>query len=844
MKRFFPVVWLFGVLMSFSPGLAQFMSTLQGGPWSAPSTWQAGRIPNAADDVVIIGPVQLDAGGDYFVHSLTVEAGGELRSFTSLPVSHMHVTQDVVNRGLVEGKSFLTPLEFTIGGGLINQGQWRTLEVFFPDTLQHLLRAEPGSFFSPSAIAADQATLISDRDMYLHGVEFRARKLILRLDHATFDTTTVFFLDGSRMKADVIVGQGNAIAGDTTSTIPRGTNTFVPTYWDVHIRGTTLVSTEIHFMNTLTIDDTLRSASGYSTMVVQGDLFNNGFVIPNDQNIRLDFDCFGNVINTGVFQVEQLVFMGMTTHFLGTSLTGLFNPKQIFDFQERVVSSSSIRLDGVFMKLQSLELQPGHELFTTQNSVLSLDTLIGNNNIVKTTDALRLDSHTYNDAVYQDVVFQGTILIDTHITLDGQTVNQGVLRAPDGSSGSKLIIQGHFVNQGELAPNDINSLLFVDLDADVDNQGDWQTEKIAYLNTGPYLLTMDTSHVFQAPSIQGLFTTVQSGSPLKFDGGSIRLHKMVLLPGHDLQLNQHVLLQVDTLEANGNRIRSDGAYTFSPTPYSQILIDSAILEDTSRFASPTSFAGLIVNEGVMQEASSTNWTLTFHGDFHNAGAVLPNSSNTLIKFVLEGNLENTGFWQSSTVDLKGTTLQKVAIPDSNNFQAPLNVWAMRSGGSYQWQKDGMSVANGGHLSGATTSILSFSRVASMDYGTYRCRIDSFGQIIFSRDVVIGDVITGIEPGDGGIPGISELPTRFLLEQNYPNPFNPTTTIRYQLPRAAHVSLTVYDALGRRVMELVNADQAPGVHSVQLDASRLASGIYFYRLKAGSFEQIRKMLLAK
>jgi hypothetical protein len=90
----------------------------------------------------------------------------------------------------------------------------------------------------------------------------------------------------------------------------------------------------------------------------------------------------------------------------------------------------------------------------------------------------------------------------------------------------------------------------------------------------------------------------------------------------------------------------------------------------------------------------------------------------------------------------------------------------------------------------------------------------------------------------------EVPGGFVLLQNYPNPFNPKTAVSYQLPAASKTRLTIYDALGREVETLVNAVQAPGVHTVQFDASGLASGVYFYRLQAGAFVATRKMILAK
>jgi hypothetical protein len=89
-----------------------------------------------------------------------------------------------------------------------------------------------------------------------------------------------------------------------------------------------------------------------------------------------------------------------------------------------------------------------------------------------------------------------------------------------------------------------------------------------------------------------------------------------------------------------------------------------------------------------------------------------------------------------------------------------------------------------------------------------------------------------------------IPSRFELLQNYPNPFNPTTTIKYDLPSASRVELRLYDLLGREVTTLVNEVQTAGYHSVRFDASGLASGVYFYRMKAGEFTQTKRMLLLR
>lgn len=117
------------------------------------------------------------------------------------------------------------------------------------------------------------------------------------------------------------------------------------------------------------------------------------------------------------------------------------------------------------------------------------------------------------------------------------------------------------------------------------------------------------------------------------------------------------------------------------------------------------------------------------------------------------------------------------------------------------------------------------------------------------------------PGNGSIPvqsvsysyvtaatgiarGETSLPDNLVLQQNYPNPFNPSTTISYQLPAFSAVTLRVYDVLGKEVATLVEGVQQAGSHTVVFDGSSLRSGVYFYRIQAGSFQATRKLMLIK
>ena len=111
----------------------------------------------------------------------------------------------------------------------------------------------------------------------------------------------------------------------------------------------------------------------------------------------------------------------------------------------------------------------------------------------------------------------------------------------------------------------------------------------------------------------------------------------------------------------------------------------------------------------------------------------------------------------------------------------------------------------------------------------------------------GVVMKGQFGGATSAKDENSYPDNFTLEQNYPNPFNPGTTIRFSLPAASEVTLSVYDILGNKVSEIISNElKESGSHSVYFDAAKdqLKSGVYFYRLTAGSFTETRKFTLLK
>jgi len=120
-------------------------------------------------------------------------------------------------------------------------------------------------------------------------------------------------------------------------------------------------------------------------------------------------------------------------------------------------------------------------------------------------------------------------------------------------------------------------------------------------------------------------------------------------------------------------------------------------------------------------------------------------------------------------------------------------------------------------------------------------VDSYTSINSNQFITAteGGVLTGIKK-DLNL----NIPDGYSLEQNYPNPFNPSTIIRFSIPEESNVSIVVFNSLGEEVRTLVNEKFTSGSYEVEFDASGLPSGIYLYKINAGSFVETKKMILLK
>ncbi|MCB0281922.1 MAG: T9SS type A sorting domain-containing protein [Calditrichaeota bacterium] len=209
------------------------------------------------------------------------------------------------------------------------------------------------------------------------------------------------------------------------------------------------------------------------------------------------------------------------------------------------------------------------------------------------------------------------------------------------------------------------------------------------------------------------------------------------------------------------------------------------------------------------------------------------SNNALTFGDLEKNIGSASQFMYAPQDSIGSAAA-FELDEGESFS--LQIVTDGTANHYQWYHDGTPIDQ------ATDYIYEVSNATPGQSGQYSCVVtnDIATELELNTKVIHVKVIGTTGLGNG----LENLPQKFDLSQNYPNPFNPETTIRYGLPSASHVKLTIYNTLGQVVAELVNGNQQAGYHSVKFQADHYSSGLYFYVLETNGMLFKRKMLLIK
>ena len=858
--------------------LAQVESTTSGGPWTSVGTWKDGVVPAPGDNVLIKGPVTLDL--ITFSNGIQITNTGSLApEIITATTYKLYVANYLWNNGIINGYN----LEIYIGGNqagsIYNQanGNWHSGTVFVVDTLSHAFLSE-GKAFSPFSVRADSATLVSAGNITIDSTSVYARKIILgqnlqnekfTLDHSSVlhveefinipsDTSGLEFKNNSYISSSPISG---------TST----------RYTDTYFKGDVGIGTNVSFYGNCFLNGNMYPQFSNAYTITSSGLFqNNGEIKPKPSNSawQLSFDIWGDLISNGNWTSNTIRMMGTSNHIVLTDPNFTFSPSNFTALTSTITISTAplgnnhlnssffLRFDNSTVQIMKLILDSGSSLNLVSNSSLAVKQLIGNGNVVKFINNSYLSRYSsFGNSSFENVHFTGNVGIGANQTFNGNCILSGNMY-PQFSNSYTVTSNGLFQNNGEIKPKPSNPAwqLSFDINGNLTNNGPWLSNTIRLPGTANHIVEIDTSYSFAPSNFQSDSSTVLSNSNLRFDNSSIRIKHLTLQNSHNLILNNSHFSGAIT--GNGNEVSlNNNSYLSRYSGFGNSSFENVNFTGNVGIGANQTFNGDCIVNGNMYPQFSNSYTITSNGLFQNNGKIKPEPSNSAwqLSFDINGALENAGYWVSSVVNIQGLFMQHIGIEDTASIDN-VKVYANRGGNSFQWTLNGSALTNGGDISGATSSTLTINNFDSKFFGTLKCDIDSSGNAISSRNIIVNDVVTDVEirddggNGDNGKDGRkNQTPKIFALSQNYPNPFNPTTTIGYQLPKASRVTLIIYNVLGQQVKALIDKEQSAGYYTIVLDASSLSSGVYFYRISTtdgaagfagGGFVRTKKMILLK
>jgi hypothetical protein len=218
--------------------------------------------------------------------------------------------------------------------------------------------------------------------------------------------------------------------------------------------------------------------------------------------------------------------------------------------------------------------------------------------------------------------------------------------------------------------------------------------------------------------------------------------------------------------------------------------------------------------------NGTSWSFAGNGPSTPGSLVALGTNLFAGKNGVYRSIDSGKTWILLSSGLTNTSVNALATSGSQVFAGTEDGVFYLNGNDTIW-----AAANAGLTSRSihALAIVGTNLYAGTRYGVWRCSLP---------------LLAALKPSE------NELPSSFELAQNYPNPFNPCTTIRYGIPNRAQVTLTVFNTLGQQVAQLVNGEVEAGYHDVGFDGSGLASGVYLYRIQAGSYGETKKVLLVR
>ncbi len=836
------------ILLLFALGTAfpqTVVSTAAGGNWADTTTWVGHVLPTAADDVVINGTVY--ANSAYVTlecKNLTVNAGDTLScsNFGTYGVL-LFVNGNINNNGVITQSDFpnsSSDFGISVKGNIINNGKLQNRLISFDaDTAQTLT--------SVGAIRVRELEMKNGQDL-LAGSDLSFVDSYFQFNNGKFVvdssfTVAFYSTEGGTGNGHGRVDKAHFTGGGKIFSAGIATPNV---YWfndstsveNVRLTGVIRGKGNFAILGGVVNEDTLQQAENNYSVTIHAfeDFTNKGLIRDNPtDNDFLDFTLHKNFTNYGRVTNSYLTFAGADVQTI-YSYSPIEANYLVFENGGSILAGSNLEFLNVNWFNASGEFI---DFVAGAGDTLAFVRSSDDNTIIRKVHfkgggilfgksfkhgRIQLADSTS----VENLTLTGCLSGKNNFRILSNVINKDTLQGGGNQYGDKIIVEEDFINNGVVRGYPFgNSVLSVYVKKNVKNNGLWENYLIVmdgesdqtFLNAG----NLKSCFNFKA-NVPGATSFQWFKNGVAINGATDETYKYYYDSGNPQNYdpygeyycrtdkgNSRLITVKNGNGANGNGVilteNFDGT-VFPPTGWTRSVYNSA----------KTWFQGNPANHP-FTDVDSTNvhsalcpWVGEDQDEWLITPAVKLPDDGILLRFY-------AGF---STNWLSAATLKAHISTDGGSNWT--EIWeASDDSAGWKWRE--INVDLSGYKNNSNVLI-------AWQY------VGNNGDLAAIDDVSLTFGLVGVEEE------AAEAPDNFELNQNYPNPFNPTTIISYKLPKREFVSLTVYNLLGEKVAGLVNKIQEAGNHKINFHASRLASGVYIYRIKAGSFVKSRKMMLLK
>jgi len=448
-----------GVSLCFAvDASAEITSTLQGGLWDLPGTWEGNVVPGSDDAVAIAGPVQISGTRD--CASLSVLETGLLSGAPTGPNNTVAVAGSVSNAGTIEDGTFYFFVE--VGGDLANTGSWLNRQTIITGSSERGINVAQASVFSSNLVFAADASgdLIAEQPLYVHGnVDVTGGRLIL-------PTGCPLSVDQGYLSGDVMANH-NEVRIISWSYLDHCTLD------QAVLVGEVEAGILVRFTGGVTVEGVLQnlSTAGGGGVVVEGGLVNKGIIRNNQYGFAIFLS--GDLVNHGEISCSQVLLDGVGEHHLSMGPDGVISANVFLpEFQGgTIVADSGLHFaDGVGLGGGTVFMEPGSSLRFTSWGAITNGIIEANGNEIRIDGNGALHGLTIHEAVLEGVVpVEGGMVFNDGLTILGTMQNWQW-------AATEVEVNGLLRNEGTLRDN--VQTLAVRARGNVQNLGAWQNSAV------------------------------------------------------------------------------------------------------------------------------------------------------------------------------------------------------------------------------------------------------------------------------------------------------------------------------------------------------------------------------